>query len=276
MDIGASLLQLQRRVPFGDHVRVGFAARRASARSQAARGRAGRAPTPRRRERAAKHRRASARPRRRAPRRRELPIAISTLRTNRARPMRLTALLANSARNAGVVEPRQFGKVRRAAMRRAPQASFRARPARICSTDKPPGNRRSHRCGCRSAGAARAGSGPCARWSDRRCSAAHRGDRAPEMPPSGRCRGRRGRCRNGRAPASSGGSSSVVKMAPRNSHEPYSRDTRLVCLPCQPRPAAAASGFSITGAVSTNTLTSPPACSISQRPRAFSRGLITS
>src|ERR1700681_2413719 len=48
----------------------------------------------------------------------------------------------------------------------------------------------------------------------------------------------------------------VVKIAPRNSQEPYSRETRLVCLPCQPRPAAAASGFSITAAVSTKTLTS--------------------
>ena len=38
-----------------------------------------------------------------------------------------------------------------------------------------------------------------------------------------------------------------VKIAPRNSQEPKSRDTRLVCLPCQPSPAACASGFSITG-----------------------------
>ena len=53
------------------------------------------------------------------------------------------------------------------------------------------------------------------------------------------------------------GRSSVVKMLPRNSQEPNSRETRLVCLPCQPSPAAAASGFSITGAVSTKTLTSP-------------------
>ena len=76
--------------------------------------------------------------------------------------------------------------------------------------------------------------------------------------------------------ASSAGSSSVVKIAPRNSHEPNSRDTRLVCLPCQPRPAAAASGFSITAAVSTNTLTSPPASAISQRAMCFSRGLMIS
>ncbi len=49
-------------------------------------------------------------------------------------------------------------------------------------------------------------------------------------------------------------------MAPRNSHEPCSRDTSMVFLPCQPSPAAAASGFSITGAVSTKTLTSAPLC----------------
>src|SRR6202012_5810247 len=53
---------------------------------------------------------------------------------------------------------------------------------------------------------------------------------------------------------SSGGRSAAVKISPRNSQEPNSRDTKLVCLPCQPRPAAAASGFSITGAVSTKTL----------------------
>ena len=74
----------------------------------------------------------------------------------------------------------------------------------------------------------------------------------------------------------SGGSSSVVKIAPRNSHEPNSRETRLVCLPCQPMPAAAASGFSITAAVSTKTFTSPPPCAISQRAISFSRGLMTS
>ena len=48
--------------------------------------------------------------------------------------------------------------------------------------------------------------------------------------------------------------------------------TRLVCLPCQPSPAAAASGFSITGAVSTNTLTSPPALRRRASRRAASAG----
>jgi len=48
----------------------------------------------------------------------------------------------------------------------------------------------------------------------------------------------------------------------------------VLALPADP--AAAASGFSITAAVSTKTFTSPPACAISQRASAFSRGLMTS
>ncbi len=74
----------------------------------------------------------------------------------------------------------------------------------------------------------------------------------------------------------SAGRSSVVKIAPRNSHEPNWRETRFVCLPCQPRPALAASGFSITAAVSTNTLTSPPAVATSQRAISLSFFLISS
>ena len=60
------------------------------------------------------------------------------------------------------------------------------------------------------------------------------------------------------ASGASGSSSAEVRIAPRNSHEPNSRETRFVCLPCQPRPAASPSGFSISGAVSTNTFTSAP------------------
>ena len=58
--------------------------------------------------------------------------------------------------------------------------------------------------------------------------------------------------------AGSGGMFSVVKIAPRKNQFPSSRDRTLVCLPCQPSPAACASGFSITGAVSTKTLISAP------------------
>jgi len=70
-------------------------------------------------------------------------------------------------------------------------------------------------------------------------------------------------------------------MLPRNSHEPCARLTRLVCLPCQPSPAASASGFSITGAVSTKTLRSWPAPAFaklpaSQLPSCFNRPLIVS
>ena len=69
--------------------------------------------------------------------------------------------------------------------------------------------------------------------------------------------------------AVSNGSSRLVNIEPRNNQEPNSRLTRLVCLPCQPMPATAPSGFSITGAVSTNTLTSPPARATHQPASCF-------
>jgi hypothetical protein len=78
------------------------------------------------------------------------------------------------------------------------------------------------------------------------------------------------------SPGASRGSSSVVKIAPRKNQFPRSRPRRFVCLPCQPSPAAAASGFSITGAVSTKTLISAPVSATSQRPSRFSRALTTS
>ena len=49
-----------------------------------------------------------------------------------------------------------------------------------------------------------------------------------------------------------------------------------MCLPCQPIPAASASGFSITGAVSTKTLIAAPVSAASQPPSRFSRFLTTS
>ena len=64
----------------------------------------------------------------------------------------------------GVVEPSQFGKRRRAQFSRARRVLLRARPARTCSTGRPRGNRRSHRCGCRWLCEIRAGSVPCSRW----------------------------------------------------------------------------------------------------------------
>ena len=116
----------------------------------------------------------------------------------------------------------------------------------------------------------RAGSGPSARWSGRRCSAAHRAGRARGRRWSGRRRDRRGRSRKWSARRRPGSSSSVVRIEPRNSQEPNSRLTRLVCLPCQPRPARSASGFSSSGAVSTNTFSSPPnAVATIQRARAL-------
>ena len=86
------------------------------------------------------------------------------------------------------------------------------------------------------------------------------------MHRSGRHRGRRGKCRNDRLRRRRAAVRGGEHARPGTAMSRCSRDTRLVCLPCQPSPAACASGFSITGAVSTKTLISPPACSMSQRP----------
>ena len=103
------------------------------------------------------------------------------------------------------------------------------------------------------------------------------GDAAPRIEPIGRgkCRGRTD-IEAGAASAAMivlaphrGGRSSVVKIAPRNSQEPKcARDQiGVLALPAEARRRA--SGFSITAAVSTKTLISPPALSISQRPSAL-------
>jgi len=49
--------------------------------------------------------------------------------------------------------------------------------------------------------------------------------------------------------APSRGRSRLVKMTPRNSHEPNSRETRLVCLPCSPVPRLAPVAFHHRGGV---------------------------
>ena len=62
------------------------------------------------------------------------------------------ALDRRSWRTARESRHRRAAPVRQAAARatpRAPQASPHGRLGRICSTDRPRGNRRSHRCGCR-------------------------------------------------------------------------------------------------------------------------------
>ena len=206
----------------------------------------------------------------------ELPAAISTLRRKRSRPMRLTGEPANKARKPASssrqkqVQRRRLQVVARdelrlggAAGELVPGADGEAVVAAIDAVAD------------RLAEFAR----------DRPLVLDGQvGDAAPRVElvgrregvRSGRCRGRRGRSRNGRSPAASAASSAVVKIAPRNSQEPSSRLTRLVCLPCQPSPAASASGFSMTGAVSTNTLTSPPARAAKRPAISFSRPLMTS
>ena len=52
-------------------------------------------------------------------------------------------------------------------------------------------------------------------------------------------------------PGSSGSRSSVVRISPKRSHDPYCVETRFECFPIQPSPACWAHAFSITGPVST-------------------------
>ena len=202
-------------------------------------------------------RREAGRPPRRARGSPELPSAISDVAHEAVAPGALDRRAGETARGR---RRRRAGRARRAAAPRAPRAA-RSRASRPACGELVPGADREAVVAAEDAvadavRAAPARSAPCARSSGRRCSAGYRAGRAPERRPSGRRRGSAGRSRNGRARASSAGSSAVVKIAPRNSQLPNSRETSTVCLPCQPSPAAAASGFSITGAVSTNTLTS--------------------
>ena len=159
----------------------------------------------------------------------------------------------------GIVELQAIRRAAGCRFRRARESAPRARLRRTCSTGTRRGSRRSRRRGCPWGGGTRPGCGPCARSTGRRGSAAHRADRARGNAAVGQTSRQRRQLPQWSSSGASGGSSAVVKMAPRNSHEPCSRDTSMVFLPCQPRPAAAASGFSITGAVSTNTFTSAPA-----------------
>ena len=198
-----------------------------------------------------------------------LPAAIRQLRIIRLRPMRLIGDPANSSRKLGIVEREQVGEPRRGKLgarqegavggggfgKAVPRADRQAIVAAIDAV--------AHRLAELGAGSA-----PDARSSGRKCSAAHRSGGRRRTPASGRRRGSACSFRNAgrRSAAASGSSSRLVRMIPRNSQLPCSRLTRLVCLPCQPIPAAALSGFSITGAVSTNTLSSDGA-SVDDEPR---------
>ena len=68
----------------------------------------------------------------------------------------------------------------------------------------------------------------------------------------------RGTCRNGRACGCVGRELQRGQIAPRNSQEPMLARHQIGVLALPAEPGASASGFSITGAVSTNTFTSRP------------------
>ena len=65
-----------------------------------------------------------------------------------------------------------------------------------------------------------------------------------------------------------------IRITPKKSQLQKLGLTKLVCFPIQPIPAASAIGFSIKGAVSTNTLTSPFVLETIQPARFFNLPLI--
>ena len=181
-----------------------------------------------------------------------LPAAINTFRKNRPYPTRLTGLPLNILRNpyrqdlrnsvkAGIV----FGPTNLFSDAIAANL-FHGQIAKQSSHPKIrfPIALRNSRGIC-----------PYAQWSDKKCTVAHQADMEQQTHLSGIYPNSWCSLHNGQTSGVSMGKSASVKMVPRNSQEPAFRDTRLVCFPCQPAPACAANGFSINGAVSTNTFT---------------------
>ena len=106
-----------------------------------------------------------------------LPSATAMLRNQRSWPMRRIGLPARRSLNSASRPREQFDQPRLHPARGA--AKIQDRPtARSGSTDSTTGNRRSRRCDCRSAGGIPRGWRRPVRWSGRKCSAAHRRDRA--------------------------------------------------------------------------------------------------
>ena len=174
-------------------------------------------------------------------------MAISTLRRKRSRPVRFTGDFANSAR-----KPASSSRARSARLRRLQRGARRELRFAAQLRELVPGADRE--AVVAAVDAVAHGAAELAR--DRSLVLdGEIGDAAPRIEPVGRREGR------GRADVEAGPAGAavvgarrhraavraVVRIAPRKSHEPNSRETRLVCLPCQPSPAAIASGFSISG-----------------------------
>ena len=165
-----------------------------------------------------------------------LPMAISTLRTKRSRPMRLIGEPENRLRKPASSRAGQLGQAGRqlrprlqlrlaaAAGELVPGADGQAVVAAIDAVAHGPRG-------------TRAGSARDARWSGRRCSAARRAGRGPGRRWSGRRRGSGGRSRNDRSPARPARSSRSVRISPRNSQEPKLAGDQVgvLALPAQPR-----------------------------------------
>ena len=186
----------------------------------------------------------------------ELPSAIATLRTKRSRPVRLTGVPANFARKAA-----SSSRASSASGGATNSSRCTSRASRPASANLFQGQtaRQSSQPKTRLPIPSRSSGAMCPLCSivryemQRRLSRRYGAGKASVGHTSRQRRQEPQRSGSG----SSAGSSAVVKIEPRKSQLPNARETSTVCLPCQPSPAAAASGFSITGAVSTNTLASP-------------------
>jgi peptide-methionine (S)-S-oxide reductase len=166
---------------------------------------------------------------------------ISTLRTKRSRPIRLIGEPENRARN-----PASSSRARSASAARQIVARGVAQVARADGELVPRADRQAIVAAIDAV--AHLGAqvlGHRALVLDRQV-----GNAAPRIQPVGRGKGiGRADIQAGRhepqwsVSGASGGRSSVVKIAPRKAQLPQSRLTRLVCLPCQPSPAACPAPF---------------------------------
>jgi hypothetical protein len=112
-----------------------------------------------------------------------------------------------------------------------------SRAGRTCSMGRPAGNRRSRRCGCRSAAAGLPGCCPSARSSGRKCSAAHRAGRGRGWRRSGRPSMQALHWPQWAPVASSTGSGRSTRISPMKKVEPASRaeQQRVLAAPAQAR-----------------------------------------
>ena len=167
----------------------------------------------------------------------ELPAAISALRTTRSRPVRLTGVPAKRLRKAAsssasssasggtsaLGQRLQLGRLRGLG-ELVPRAHGQAVvAAEHAVADRLRGTRREY--------------GPCARWSGRRCSGAHRADRAPGTPSVGQTSRQRRQVPQWSTSAASGSSSAARQDGAQKQPgaELARHQVGVLALPAEPR-----------------------------------------